>query len=456
MYSVPPDSVSDVFRTKFGYHILKVHDRRPAKPPIRLSHIMRQPKGDSARPRQFLDSLRTMIRRDSADFASLAKKHSQDRRSASRGGDLGKIQSRQSLPPSFRKAVATLDTVGTLSEVVKSRFGYHLIKLTGQDERPTFQKAYEDLKEKISGRPRVERRKDKFARQVRAEEGVTVDTSRILEAANVSSVDSLSRKLLSVLEQESAPSRSVATLGDSTYTMNQVARHVMQTDGGAQMTVGEVIDDFLNEKAFAYASARLPERDKSFAQTMKEYREGLLVFQFMQDSVWTVASQDTAGLRDTYQERRDQYRYPDRVRTLAFRAPSDSLLSPYQTTAVDTSTLPSLTQKASSDSLVTVDTITVTDESSKPYKQVLSVTDGTVIGPRDDAGESLVLVRDTLLPARTKRFEEARSSVIRDYQKLYEDKVLSRLRQRYNVETHPSRLQGAFDDENQAASSATP
>jgi peptidyl-prolyl cis-trans isomerase SurA len=453
MYSVPPDSVSDIFRTKFGYHILKVHDRRSSEPPIRLSHIMRQPKSDSARPRQFLDSLRTLIRRDRADFSSLAKKHSQDRRSASRGGDLGKIQSRQSLPPSFRKAVAKLNTVGTVSDVVKSRFGYHLIKLTGRDEQPTFQEAYEDLKEKISGRPRVERRKDTFARQVRSEEGVTVDTSRILEAADVSSPDSLSRTLLSILEEDLSGSPSVATLGDSTYALDRIARHVMQTDGGAQMTIGEGIDDFLNKKALNYAATRLAERDGSFAQTMKDYREGLLVFQFMQDSVWNVATQDTSGLRDTYQKRRDQYRYPDRVRTLTFRAPTDSLLSPYNRRSADTSAHASMVEMASNDSLVTVDTVMVTNESSKPYQQVLSVTDGSVIGPLDDAGESLVLVRDTLLPARTKRFEEAQSSVIRDYQKLYEDEVLSRLRQRYDVETDPSRLRGAFNDKKQDAPS---
>jgi len=445
MYSVPPDSVSEIFRTRFGYHILKVHGRRPAQPPIRLSHIMVRPTGDTSRPRQLLDSLRTELVQKEADFAALAKQYSEDRRSAARGGDLGTVESPQSLPPPFREAVPKLDSVGAVSDVVRSRFGYHLIKLTDRSELPSFENAYADLKEEIAGRPRVNQQKDQFARRVRTNEGVSVDTSRILTAANVPSVDTLSRVLLSVLQQGPA-SRKVATLGDSTFTLKQVAHHVMQTDGGAQMSIGEVLDDFLNENALQYATARLEERDPAFASTMKEYREGLLVFQFMQDSVWTAAARDTSGLRDLYQRRRDQYRFPERVRTLVLRTTNDSLLHPYQRDTADTSALPALVERARADSLVTVDTVMVTEHADERYRPALSLADGATSPPTTKDGEAFLLVRDTRLPPRRKTFTEARSSVIRDYQERYEDKVLARLRRRYDAKTYPERLQTAFDD----------
>lgn len=446
MYSLPPDSVSDIFRTQFGYHILKVHDRRPTQPPIRLSHVMVRPQGDSTRPRQLLDSLRIEIVRNGADFAAVTRQYSEDRRSASEGGDLGKIESTQTLPPSFRKAVARLDSVGAVSEVVKSQFGYHLIKLTDRETQPSYEDAYDDLKDQIRDRPRVEQRKTEFARQVRAEAGISVDTSRILSAVNAATVDTLSRVLLSAVDAATTTTSRVATLGDSTYTLDQVARHVMQTDSGAQQTIGEVIEDFLNEKALRFATARRERHDADFAAKMKEYREGLLVFQFMQDSVWTAAAQDTAGLRRTYQRRQDQYRYADRVRAIVLRAASDSLLTPYEATHADASGLPSVVREADADSFVTVDTVMVTDRSSTPYRRLLSVNDGAVAGPIETDGESLLLVRDTRLPARPKRFEEARSSVVQHYQDRYEDKVLARLRRRYDVKTYPKRLQRAFDE----------
>lgn len=446
MYSVPPDSVSDIFRTRFGYHIIKVHDRRPTKPPVRLSHIMLRRSRDAEQASDVLDSLRTEVLENRTPFDSLARKYSEDQQSAQKGGDLGVVDSRESLPPSFRDGLASIDSIGGVSEVVETKFGYHLIQLTDRQSLPSYKEAYDDLKELISDDPRVERRKVKFARQVRTEAGTAVDTSRLLGRSGVSSVDTLSRALLPILDQDSNAEAPVATLGDSTYTLAQLARHVMQTDGGAQQSIREATESFLNEKAFQYASARLEKRDSTFAAQMREYREGLLVFQFMQDSVWTVASQDTAALRKTYQERREEYRYPDRVRTLALRAPADSLLTPYEEAYADTKALSPLVQRAASDSLVTLDTVMVTKQSPEIYQQMLTENDGSAVGPTDDDGESLYLVRDTVVPARPKSFEEARSRVLQDYRREYEEQVLDRLRRRYNVKTYPDRLQKAFTD----------
>ena len=446
MYKTPPDSVSDIFRTRFGYHILKVHGRRAAQPPIRLSHIMVRASGDSTQPRRLLDSLRTEIVQNGAQFDTLAKEYSEDRRSAQKGGDLGKVESVQSLPPSFRSAVPQLDSVGAVSDVVKSRFGYHLIKLTDREEPPSFDDAYQDLKEQVSGRPRVDRQKAQFASRVRSENGTTVDTSRILEAVGVASADTLSRVLLPAVQRDSAATPPVATLGDSTFTLDQLARHVMQADGGAQMSIADVIEDFLNEKAIQYATATLEERDPSFAATMKEYREGLLVFQFMQDSVWAAAASDTAGLRRHFRQKRDQYRFPERVRTVVIRAAADSLLRRYQRDPTDTNPLSPLVEQARADSLVTADTIMVTDASPEVYRRVLSEADGATVGPVTQDGDALLLLRDTRLPPRRKTFEEARSSVVRDYQERYEEQVLSRLRRRYDVKTYPERLRRAYAD----------
>ncbi len=444
MYTVPPDSISNPFRTRFGYHILKVHDRRPAKSPVRLSHIMLRRSMDSARAHTTLDSLRAEVLEEGAAFDTLARQYSDDKRSARKGGDLGKVESRQGLPASFRQAVSRLDSVGAVSDVLETKYGYHLLQLTDREQLPTFEEAYDDLKETISDQPRVDRKKSEFAHQVRSKEGTTVDTTRILGAVDASSVDSLSRGLLAIAQQNSAINTSIATLGDSTYTLDQLARHVMQTDGGAQQTIGEVLEKFLNEKAFTYASARLEERDSSFAAQMKEYREGLLVFQFMRDSVWTAAAQDSAGLRQTYQDHRDRYRYPDRVRTLAFRAPADSLLAPYRQAYPDTVDLPTLAQRGTTDSLVTLDTVMVTDQSAELYQDVLSLEDGTGTGLIDDDGEALYLIRDTVVPARSKTFDEARSSVLRDYRRQYREDVLDRLRRRYDATTYPNRLRHAF------------
>ncbi|MEA1963945.1 MAG: peptidylprolyl isomerase [Candidatus Aerophobetes bacterium] len=84
-----------------------------------------------------------------SDFALLAKKYSQDKTSAEKGGDLGFLTYNEMIP-SFSEALFSLKKVGGVSEVVKTPFGYHLIKLTGI--KPAYTEPFEKVKEEIKKR----------------------------------------------------------------------------------------------------------------------------------------------------------------------------------------------------------------------------------------------------------------------------------------------------------------
>ncbi len=82
------------------------------------------------------------------DFAELAKKYSQDTASARRRGDVGWFPRRGKMVEKFSDAAFELEKVDDVSKVIKTKFGFHIIKLTGS--RRGFNSFRDDIKERLS------------------------------------------------------------------------------------------------------------------------------------------------------------------------------------------------------------------------------------------------------------------------------------------------------------------
>lgn len=109
------------------------------QPDINVSHILVE---DEAKAKEIKQQLA-----DGGDFAELAKENSTDPGSAENGGSLGWIDNagRAQFVPEFTEALGTLK-VNEVSEPIKSDYGYHIIKITEQKEKGSF----EDLKDQMT------------------------------------------------------------------------------------------------------------------------------------------------------------------------------------------------------------------------------------------------------------------------------------------------------------------
>jgi len=105
---------------------------------VRVSHILVDNK---SKAEEILKKIK-----EGASFSELAKKYSLDRESAQRGGDLGYFE-RGIMVPEFEKAAFSLGEIGEISPLVKTPFGWHIIKLTGKKtaESKTKDEAKEDI-----------------------------------------------------------------------------------------------------------------------------------------------------------------------------------------------------------------------------------------------------------------------------------------------------------------------
>ncbi|MFT5514110.1 MAG: peptidyl-prolyl cis-trans isomerase SurA [Rhodothermales bacterium] len=453
MFSTPVDSVSEIFRTQFGYHVLQVHDRIPSRPDRRIAHIMIQPRGQTAADSlDASDRLASVLERlaSGEEFADVATEMSDDKQSAPRGGHLDAVAFDGWLPPEMRDTAFAIDSVGVVSAPLTTAFGQHVIKLLGIDTAPTFEEAYEDLKNEVARLPRSNQAEAEFAAQIRVRENARVDSAWVNELMGTSSPDSVLFSFSSGSGDLEIKRRAIAFLGDSVYSAGQFGQFAAGYSGAreqnAQRRFHSALDAFLDDRAISFEVSILEARDANFRRTMQEFRDGLMLFRLMEDSVWSAANADTSALMERYEASKASYVFPDRVRILGIASSSDSLMQVVHS-LLSAGTPYSAVREAymaDSTSRVRFDTTYVEGETSSIYDQAVSLDPGASTGVLAYSGGKIVLINDGTEPSRPKLFDEARAEVVGAYQEYLEAALIEKLRARYSVHTYPNRLVTAF------------
>ena len=126
-YSLLPGYISDIVKTEFGYHIIKMIERRGDK--INVKHILIMSKtstSDEDRVIGLLNEIREKIK-SGDQFEKMASEYSDDPEVNLNKGDLGWLDLSSLNIPQFASVLDTLQ-VGNLSSPFKTDFGYHIVK----------------------------------------------------------------------------------------------------------------------------------------------------------------------------------------------------------------------------------------------------------------------------------------------------------------------------------------
>lgn len=110
---------------------------------VQISHILiaGTEAASRAQAQKLLDDIKA-----GADFAKMAEERSADKGSATKGGDLG-LFARGRMVPEFETAAFALDKIGDVSDIVETKFGYHILKLTGK--KPEGVRPFDDVKDEL-------------------------------------------------------------------------------------------------------------------------------------------------------------------------------------------------------------------------------------------------------------------------------------------------------------------
>ena len=322
-FSLKPGEVYPApVRTRFGLHIVKLLDRKPNEGEVRASHIMiRFPSAaptpeDTAKAYEKIRTIRDSLAAG-VDFTELARRNSEDGGSAPRGGDLNWFGRRRWVRP-FDDTAMTLRT-GQVSGIVRTSYGYHLIKCV--DRRPV--KSFEEAHQEIEAMYQQRRFSDDnaaFLGRLRNELRFTRNDSVL--ALLLAAVDTTKTMRDSAWAAQITPALRKSTLltllrrpvsVDSVLTVLTTRSDLGATAlRPAQFTTA--VDKVGEQLLFGSKADLLALENPEFAAVMNEYREGVLLYQIEQDRVWgKIAPTDTV-LRAYFQQHRDKFLFPDRVR----------------------------------------------------------------------------------------------------------------------------------------------
>ncbi len=306
-----------VVKTKFGYHIIKVTEKRKREPEIKVSHILarfmnNKGKFDSTAARQKIDSAMTELKKG-VDFAKVAHQYSDDTQSAKRGGDLGYFPRRTMVKP-FDEAAFNLKKVGDISGIVRSRFGYHIIKLTAIKPYPSFEEDKAKLS-KIFKQTRYQGVYDSLLANLKKEYNFELNKKTFNQLEAVSDTLTLGQKSPALKQLIDLPlfTYSGKTVDVGEFFNKAKGKPELENKKMTSKLLKDAVDKVSDEYILDEKVMNLDKTDPEFASLMKDYKDGIYIFKLQQDEVWNKIKLDSTKLHAFYQKTKGNYIYPDRV-----------------------------------------------------------------------------------------------------------------------------------------------
>jgi len=345
-YVTPVEQVSQPVRTRFGYHLIKVNDVRQAQGEIKVAHLMIRatpgmPAADSVTVRKKVDELYNRLARRNENWEKLVGQFSEDAGSAANGGELPPFGTGRMIP-SFEEAAFKLQKSGDISQPVQTPYGWHIIKLIEKQPVPSFEAMEPTLKSKVAKDSRSELNKTAFLKRVRTENQFTENSaSKEYLFAKVDTSLVSGRFAYTAPATPAKPSKTTTdnstlfTIAGKPYLVKEFLTYAQQNQKprpGAEprFAVQQLYDQYVEQSLTDYEKANLETKYEDYRMLVKEYRDGILLFQLMDEKVWSKAIEDTVGLQKYFAENQAKYQWEPRVQATVISAASPELLKKAQ------------------------------------------------------------------------------------------------------------------------------
>lgn len=466
-YATPVGEISNIVRTRFGYHFLKVDGRRDARGEVQVAHIMvRVPdvtdKAMLESSKAKIDAVSEFLQAGET-FESLALKYSDDATTASKGGVLPWFGTGK-MVEEFENTSFALAQNGDISEPFLSSYGWHIVKRLGFKELESFDDVRNSLKKKVSRDSRADKTRSSFLKKLKTEYGFTQDARRTSNlVVSVNKTDSVFHKGHPIDNvSKSELGRTLFSIDGNKTTVRDFINYansqkIRGVNRPSEMILKSLIHQMVEEKLLAYENERLEEKHDDFRLLIEEYHDGILLFELTDNKVWSRAVRDTSGLEEYHANNSELFMWPERLDIAVYTCEDAKLAKKVKKGVKKNDDIEAMRRELIGERplAIRIETAlypegintwadTVFDAIKKGDFDLESKAPRFMTFEVGEEGIVLIDVRKRV-PPTPKTLEEARGQVIASYQDHLEKEWIMALRRKYQVEINTAVLYSLID-----------
>ncbi|MGB1041769.1 MAG: peptidylprolyl isomerase [Tenacibaculum sp.] len=290
-YNTKVNEVSKPFKTRFGYHILKVTDKRTSKGEYEVAHILVR---DSQEAKTKIDSVYLKLN-SGMSFDTAARTFSEDRGTAILGGKLPKFGT-GAMVESFENQVRSLTKIGAYTKPFKTKFGWHIVKLLKNYPIQSFKEVEQELIKKVKKSNRAALSKKAVLDKLKKE--YTVIENKAAYSIFIETAD------LHQLKKEKL-NEVLFTIQDKKIQQKTFLEYIGHKH---HQPINDLYAQFKDIQIVEYFKEDLIHREPAYKALLLEYKEGLLLFDLMQQKIWSKSSKDDKRLKEFFSKNNSNYK----------------------------------------------------------------------------------------------------------------------------------------------------
>ncbi len=438
-YNTNVGDVSMPFKTRFGYHILLVEDARPSRGERTVAHIMVANKRDDK-----LENAETRIQeiykkiQQGENFEALAKQFSEDRSSAEKGGKLASFGGGQLSSTEFEDVAFSLKEIGEISKPFESGFGWHIMKLYEKTELADFESMKSELEARVKRDSRSQLINTSIVNSLKERYHVQDNPEALAYFESILNEGFFMGSWK--LPEDFTGNKTLVVIDKKTITYNDFGQFLLKNQRRAtakkpfNVLVKENYDTFLNANLMQFQEDNLENESVDFAHIVTEYRDGLLLFDLMEQEIWNASKTDSIALQDYYNANKSRYTWHQRIDADVASASNKSTIKTVKKWLEAGKTPEAIKEELNADGAVQVIfTSGIMDKEHQAITTEMAFEKGVSSVYRHGSAYVVANIKD-VLPESTKTFDEAKGQIISDYQVVKEKQWLQSLKQKYPVQ----------------------